>query len=138
LEEIVWQRLRYRFEYDGERQPAIQGVESIAQIIRRPVVHILGQKQYQAGSSAAIRVIVSEPNSNLPQPGNLRIELLVDQREPLQLFSGNLNRRGTVEAILNFPAGLTGNQQLRISVDTPIGSTEYTQPFNSKTRHRSF
>jgi uncharacterized protein YfaS (alpha-2-macroglobulin family) len=132
FEDILWHRLRYRFEYDGAKLPAIDGIESISQIIRRPVVHILGQKEYLAGSQAAIRVIVSEANSNLAQTGALRIDLLVPNREPLRLFAGNLNRRGTVEAGLRFPADLTGDYQLRFAVDTPIGSTEYTEPIQVK------
>jgi hypothetical protein len=127
FEEIVWQRLRYSFEYESGKQPSIDGVESISQIIRRPVVHVLGQTTYLAGSRAAVRVIVSESNSNLPQIGTLQIDLLVDRQEPQSLFSGSLNRRGTVEAGLHFPAGLMGKCQLRFSVDSPIGSTEYTQ-----------
>ena len=76
--------------------------------------------------------IVSEANSNLAQTGALRIDLLVPNREPLRLFAGNLNRRGTVEAGLRFPADLTGDYQLRFAVDTPIGSTEYTEPIQLK------
>ena len=36
FEDILWHRLRYRFEYDGAKLPAIDGIESISQIIRRP------------------------------------------------------------------------------------------------------
>jgi uncharacterized protein YfaS (alpha-2-macroglobulin family) len=128
FEDILWQRIRYRFEYNNGGLPAIEGVESISQIIRRPVVHVLGEKEYIAGSQAAIRVIVSDANSSIAQTGTLHIGLLVPNRAPLQLFSGNLNRRGTVEASFRFPADLTGNYELRFVVDTPIGSAEYTQP----------
>jgi len=132
FEDILWHRVRYRFEYDGAKLPAIEGIESISQIIRRPVVRVLGDKEYLAGSQAVIRVIVSEANSNAVQAGSLHIDLLIPGREPLRLFAGNLNRRGTVEAGLRFPAGLTGDFQLRFAVDTPIGSTEYTQPIQLK------
>jgi uncharacterized protein YfaS (alpha-2-macroglobulin family) len=128
FDEILWQRLRYRFEYDNGGLPAIEGTESISQIIRRPVVRVLGQKEYIVGSQAAIRVIVTEANSSVPQTGSLHVELVVPNQQPRPLFSGNLNRRGTVEAGFRFPAELTGNYELRFSVDTPIGSAEYTQP----------
>src|SRR5579864_3329767 len=39
-EELVWQRLRYRFEYNDRKDQALEGTESIAQILRTPVVHI--------------------------------------------------------------------------------------------------
>ncbi len=128
FEDILWQRIRYRFEYDNAKLPAIEGIESISQIIRRPVVRVFGEKDYIAGSQAAIRVIVSEANSNAAQTGTLHIALLVPKGEPLPLFSGSLNRRGTVEAGFRFPPDLTGNYELRFVVDTPIGSAEYTQP----------
>src|ERR1035441_5047651 len=46
---------------------------------------------------------------------------------PRTLFTGQLNRRGTTEAQFRFPAGLAGTFPMRYVVDTPIGSTEYTQ-----------
>jgi len=65
FDEIAWQRIRYRFEYDNSTQaagnvPGVQGIESISRILRRPIIRILGQSEYLAGSSAAIRV----PESN--------------------------------------------------------------------------
>jgi len=128
FDEILWQRVRYRFVYDDAKLLPIEGIESIAQIIRRPVIRILGEKEYIAGSQAAIRVIVVDANSNAAQSGSLHIELLVPNRDPLPLFPGNLNHRGTVEASFRFPAEYVGNYEMSFSVDTPIGSTEYTQP----------
>ncbi len=129
FEDIVWQRIRYRFEYNGNALPAIEGLESISQVLRRPVVHVLGQTQYLTGSEAAIRVIVSDANNNdITETGVLHIELLVPDQKPRPLFSGRLNRRGTVEAQFRFPTGLTGKYQMRYVADTPIGSTEFTHP----------
>jgi A-macroglobulin TED domain/Alpha-2-macroglobulin family/A-macroglobulin receptor binding domain/MG2 domain/Carboxypeptidase regulatory-like domain/Alpha-2-macroglobulin bait region domain len=135
FEDIVWQRLRYRFEYANNQAPAIEGIESISQILRRPVVHILGQTEYLAGSHAAIRAIVSDANnSDIAEPGTIRIELLIPDKTPRLLFSGRINKRGTLEAQFHFPAGLTGSYQLRFIADTPIGSTEYTQPVALKSK----
>jgi A-macroglobulin TED domain/Alpha-2-macroglobulin family/Carboxypeptidase regulatory-like domain/A-macroglobulin receptor binding domain/MG2 domain/Alpha-2-macroglobulin bait region domain len=129
FEDIVWQRLRYRFEYSNDKLPAIEVVESISQILRRPVVHILGQTQYLAGSQAAIRVIVSDADNNdVAETGTLRIELLIPNQKSRPLFSGRLNHRGTLEAQFRFPADLIGKYEMRCVADTPIGSTEYTQP----------
>ena len=132
-EDIIWQRVRYRFEYSDGKLPAIEGVESISEILRRPVVRILGQSEYLAGSGAAIRVIVSDANENPISPstiqsGSVRIELLIPGSQPRPLFTGRLNRRGTVEAQFRFPADLTGKFDLHYVADTPIGSAEYTQP----------
>jgi A-macroglobulin TED domain/Alpha-2-macroglobulin family/Carboxypeptidase regulatory-like domain/MG2 domain/A-macroglobulin receptor binding domain/Alpha-2-macroglobulin bait region domain len=128
FEDLVWQRIRYRFEYSGNALPAIEGKESISQVLRRPVVHVLGQTQYLSGSQAAIRVIVSDANDNdVTETGALRIELLVPDQKPRPLFSGRLNRLGTVAAQFRFPAGLTGKYQMHYVADTPLGSTEFTQ-----------
>lgn len=128
LEDLVWERMRYRFEYADAKEAAIEGTESISQIIRTPVVHILGQQSYLAGGQAAIRVIVTDSkNDVIVGPGAVRIELLASKQKSQTLFTGRLNRRGTTEAQFQFPAGLVGNYQLRYVADTPIGSTEFTQ-----------
>ncbi len=48
------------------------------------------------------------------------------------LFSGRLNQHGTVAAQFHLPAGLEGKYDIRFIADTPIGSTEYTQPVELK------
>ena len=129
LDDLVWHRIRYSFVYDDNGQAGPQGIESVSQIIRTPVVHILGQQSYLAGGQAAVRVIVTDSkNETISGPGSVRIQLLEERQDPRQLFSGRLNRRGTTEAQFQFPAGMIGNYQLRYVVETPIGSTEFTQP----------
>jgi len=128
VDDLVWHRVRYRYVYDDQKAVALGGTESISQILRTPVVHILGQQSYLSGGPAAVRVIVTDRKSEvIAGAGTVRIELLVGEQKPRTLFTGRLNRRGTVEAQFRFPAGLTGSHQLRYVVDTPIGSTEYTQ-----------
>jgi hypothetical protein len=133
LEDLVWQRVRYRFKYSDQAIPAITGVESIARILRRPVVRILGQTEYLAGSDAAIRVLVSDAgNEDAALTGVVRAELLIPRQRARPLFSARLNRHGTVSAQLHFPAGLDGRYDIRFIADTPIGSTAYTQPIQIK------
>jgi len=128
LDDLVWHRVRYRFEYDDKQSAALEGTESISQILRTPVIHILGQQTYLTGGLAAVRVIVTDSkNEVIAGRGSVRIEFLVADAKPRFLFVGQLNRRGTTEAQFRFPAGLVGNYQLRYVVDTPIGSTEFTQ-----------
>src|SRR5215813_5811597 len=128
LEEVVWDRMRYRFEYTDSDEGALEGRESISQIIRTPVVHILGQQSYLTGGQAAIRVIVTDSkNEAIAGPGSVRIELLQADQKPRMLFTGRLNRRGTTEAQFQFPSDVVGNYQLRYVADTTIGSTEFTQ-----------
>jgi hypothetical protein len=128
LEDIVWHRLRYRFDYNDANLAPIEGIESISEILRRPAVHIIGQTEYLSGSQASIRVIVSDANhTDIPESGTIDIELLQPGGNTHSLFSGPLNRRGTLEAQFRFPAGLTGNFHIRYVADTPLGSAEFTQ-----------
>jgi hypothetical protein len=101
----------------------------MSEILRRPVVRIIGDTRYLAGSQAEVRVIVSDANNNdISEPGTIHIDLLRPKHKPLPLFTGQLDHRGTVGAQLRFPAGLTGNLDMHYIADTPIGSAEYTQP----------
>lgn len=128
VDDLVWHRVRYRYVHDDQESATLEGTESISQILRTPVVHILGQQAYLSGGAAAVRVIVTDSrNEAISGAGTVRIELAVGEQKPRVLFTGRLNHRGTTEAQFRFPAGLTGSHQLRYVVDTPIGSTEFTQ-----------
>src|ERR1700722_5193227 len=128
IESLVWHRLRYRFTFSDGKNDALEATESISQILRMPVVHILGQQSYLSGGPAAVRIIVEDSKGELiPGGGSARVELLEENQKPRTLFADKLNRRGTTEAQFRFPAGLIGNYQVRYHVETPIGSTEYTQ-----------
>jgi hypothetical protein len=129
VDELVWHRVRYRFEYRDGKSAEITGTESISQILRTPVIHILGQQSYLAGGEAAVRVIVTDSqDAAIVGRGSVQIELLIPDQKARPLFVGRLNRRGTTEAQFHFPAGVTGSYQLRYLVDTTIGSAEFTQP----------
>jgi len=124
-EDLIWQRIHYRF-VAKDRDP-IEATEAISGILRRPVVHLLGQTEYLSNSNAVLRLVVSDGVTNAPQTGTLHIDLESSgQKKPL--FTGHLDRRGAVEAAIHFPAGLTGRYDLHITADTPIGATDYTQP----------
>ena len=128
IEDLAWHRLRYRFTYSGQKETALSGTDSISEILRLPVVHILGAQSYLSGAQAAVRVVVTDSkNEPVAGPGSLRVEIVPAGQSALELFNGRLNRRGTAEAQFRIPAGLAGNYPLRYSVDTPIGSAEYTQ-----------
>jgi hypothetical protein len=130
IDELAWQRFRFRFSYDGHQGEAasIEGTESISRIVRMPVVHILGQQSYLSGGQAAVRVIVTDSkNEPVPGPSSVRIELTPEGRKARPLFTGALNARGTAEAQFRFPAGLVGSYRLRYVADTSIGEAEFTQ-----------
>jgi len=127
-EDLVWHRVHYRFQYDDRKSAGWEGTNSISQILRTPVIHLLGQHSYLAGSEAAVRVIVTDSkNEVVSGRGTVRIELVGEGGKASQLYAGVTNRRGTIEAHFRFPAGLVGTCQLRYAADTPIGSAEFAE-----------
>ena len=74
LEYIVWERVRYRFQYNGEKAAAFEQTRSVSEILVMPVVHIIGQTSYVAGGPAAVRVIVSD-SKNHEIAGNCSIHV---------------------------------------------------------------
>jgi hypothetical protein len=128
LDELVWHRVVYGFLYDDAKLEKLEGVESISNILRLPVLRILGQQAYLSGSKAAVRVIVSDSRGNvIPGRSSVRIDLEAQGQDRRTLFRGRLNHRATTEAQFQFPEGLTGNYSLHYTVDTSLGTTEYTQ-----------
>ena len=127
LEDLVWSCLRYRFQYSGEKNVSWESVESISQILRAPTVRVISQHSYLAGSHAVARVVVTDAKNGAVDSGSVRVELLNARGKDLVLFTGKLNRRGSTDAQLDFPAGLVGSYRLRYVVDTAIGSTESIQ-----------
>jgi uncharacterized protein YfaS (alpha-2-macroglobulin family) len=128
LDELVWHRVRYEFRYDDTKVETLEGVESISNILRLPVLRVLGQRSYLVGSGAAVRVTVSDSKGDvIPGRGAVRIALEADGKEQRTLFTGRLNHRGTTEAQFEFPEGIAGNCNLHYTVDTSLGTTEYTQ-----------
>src|SRR5580698_2147520 len=126
--DLVWHRMHYQFLYSDEKEPAIKRIYSISEILRMPVIHVLGQQSYLTGGAAAVRVIVTDSkNEAIAGAASLRIELSSPGQSARILFTGPLNRRGTTEAQFRFPTGLTGTYPLRYAVDTPLGSAESTQ-----------
>ena len=129
FDDLVWERVRYRYVYAGDKVPAFEQIRSVSEILRRPLIHILGQSAYLAGGQAAIRILVSDQeNRAIPGDSSIHVDLLAPDQPARSLFAGRINRRGTVDAQFRFPAGLTGNYQLHYVADTPIGSAEFTQP----------
>src|SRR5260221_6062045 len=96
VDDLVWHRVRYRYEYDGGKATAIEGTESISQILRTPVVHILGQQAYLSGGPAAVRgILTGSKNEPVPRARAGGPELLVGGQEPRGPFSWRLQHPGT-------------------------------------------
>lgn len=134
VDELIWQRIRFTLRYQDEPAADIDETRSLSEILLRPVLHILAQQSYIAGSPAAMRVIVAQASPKGEQSavkqGAIRIELLDSDREPNHaprlLFAGSLDRRGSAEAQFRFPEGLAGTFPVRITAETPLGQVETT------------
>ena len=128
MDDLVWHRLRYRFIYGDEKEPAIAGIDSISEILRMPVLRVIGQQSYLAGTTASMRLVVTDSkNETVAGASSVRIELTAPNHKPILMFEGPLDRRGTTDAQVRFPAGVIGTATLHYVVDTPIGSTEAKQ-----------
>ena len=131
--QLVWERVRWRFQYVVDAAPSMEQIRSASTILHRPLMHILGQTSYLAGAEAAVRVIVSDASRagtdepQLASDGTVHVDLLVPDAKPRVLFRGHLDQRGTTEAQFRFPAGLTGEYGLHFVAETPAGATETTQ-----------
>jgi A-macroglobulin TED domain/Alpha-2-macroglobulin family/MG2 domain/A-macroglobulin receptor binding domain/Carboxypeptidase regulatory-like domain/Alpha-2-macroglobulin bait region domain len=129
LDDIAWQRLRYRFSYDDSKTAAKEGTSSISEILRRPSIHVVGQQSYLSGGTAAVRVIATDSRNELiTSAASVKIELAPPGQPARTLFTGKLNQHGTTEAQFRLPPGLVGSFPLHYVIDTPIGSAEYTEP----------
>jgi hypothetical protein len=133
IDDLAWDRVRYRFTYDGDANPALEGTESVSRILLRPVVRILGQKSYLAGSQATMRILVTDTNNQeIHGKGSVKVELLIPGQKSELLFEGALNHGGSVAAQLHFPADLKGSYQLHFIAETALGSAEFTQSIELK------
>lgn len=115
LDDLVWHRVRYRFEYEDRKTAGLEGTESISQILRRPVIHVLGQQSYLTGGLAAVRVIVTDSkNEVIAGRNSVQIQFLECNEQPRLLFAGQINHRGTTEA--QFPPSRRLGGQLPVAV----------------------
>lgn len=135
LEELIWHRMRFTLRYSNQTAPDIEDIRSLSEILVRPVLHILAQRSYIAGTQVAMRVIVENTSHDQvfapAAHGTIRIELIDSNHESnrgaILLFAGPLDRRGSVEADFRFPAGLTGTFPVRFTAETPLGQVETTE-----------
>src|SRR5579872_4215561 len=130
FDQLVWERARWRFQFDNAKAQAFDQIRSVSMILRRPMMHILGQTSYLTGAQAAVRVVVTDAGQDNPliaSSGALRVDLLVPNTRPRVLFTGHLDRRGTAEADFRFPQGLSGQCGLRFVAETPTGTVETTE-----------
>ena len=129
LEDLVWHRLRIGTGHDAK-------VVSLSEILRLPVVRVLAQRAYAAGSRASVRVVAVDSKTGAPLRDS-RIKLdLVNGEAATALFDGRTDALGTAQVEFTLPAASFGSRSLRVTADTPLGSVTAAQPVQIERRNK--
>lgn len=129
LEDLVWHRLKIG------TGPTAKFV-SLSEILHLPVVRVLAQRAYAAGSRASVRVIAVDSKNGEPLRDS-RIKLdLVNGEAATALFEGKTQTLGTAQVEFNLPAASYGARSLRVTADTPLGPVTAAQPIQVERRNK--
>jgi hypothetical protein len=129
LEDLVWHRLRIGTGPDAR-------IVSLSEILHLPVVRILAQRTYAAGSRASVRVIAVDSKTGASLPDS-RIKLdLFNGETATALFDGRTDALGTAQVDFTLPAASFGSRSLRVTADTPLGSVNASQPVQIERRNK--
>jgi uncharacterized protein YfaS (alpha-2-macroglobulin family) len=129
LEDLVWHRLKI-----GTGSAA--RVVSLSELLHLPLVRIVAQSAYAAGSRASVRVIAVDSKTGDPLD-NSRIKLdLVNGEAATALFDGKSDAFGTAQVEFTLPAASFGPRSLRVTADTPLGPVTAGQPVQIERRNK--
>src|SRR5215204_5902496 len=129
LEDLVWHRLRI-----GAGPAA--SIVSLSEILHLPVVRVLAQRAYAAGSRASVRLIAADSKTGAPlRDSRIRLEL-VNGEAATALFDGRTQALGTAQVEFTLPAASFGPRSLRVTADTPLGPVTASQPIQVERRNK--
>ena len=129
LEDLVWHRLKIG------TGPAAR-IVSLSEILHVPVVRLLAQRAYAAGSRASVRVIAVDSKTGAPLRDSHIKLALVNGEAATELFEGKTDALGTAQVGFNLPAASFGSRGLRVTADTPLGSITTSQPIQIERRNK--
>jgi uncharacterized protein YfaS (alpha-2-macroglobulin family) len=91
--------------------------------------HLIGQREWFAGSNASLRIVVRNHNSDKPISGaQVSVALLHrDSGRSTKLMSGRTDEHGTIEQAFKVPSWAVGRNELSVEVRTPIGEDKITE-----------
>jgi alpha-2-macroglobulin-like protein len=94
---------------------------------------VLGQRTWLSGGPAALRVIVTDHQTNTPLRADVALTLtpLINGKpdgSPVKLFTGRTGALGTLNAGFVAPAAKPGAYQLTVDVKSSLGPDTVTQP----------
>jgi hypothetical protein len=129
LEDLVWHRVKI-----GTGSAA--RIVSLSEILHLPVVRLVAQRAYAAGSRASVRVIAIDSKSG-GALSNSHIKLeLVNGEAASALFDGQTDALGTLQVEFTLPAASYGARSLRVTAETPLGSVTASQPIQIERRNK--
>lgn len=128
-EDLVWYRLHYSYISDKK---TIENTYTVGEVLRYPIVRLIGQKELTAGVSNSVRIITLDARTGEPITGNLQLEVSAKEKKsaPLETLRASLDEKGTVEPRLRLPQDYSGSAELRVKVSTPLGNEEFVEPVN--------
>jgi uncharacterized protein YfaS (alpha-2-macroglobulin family) len=127
-DDLVWHRLRYRFIPQNQVISSVEAIHTVGEILRYPVVKLLGQKDLLSGSTNTLRVIAVDGRTGAPLEGTLQLELKTPKKG-IESARAELDSHGTAEPRLKTP-DFSGQAELKINVTTPLGNQEIVQQVN--------
>ncbi len=129
LEDLVWHRVRIGTGPSAK-------VVSLSEILHLPVVRVVAQRAYAAGSRASVRVIAVDSKDGAPLRDS-RIKLdLVNGEAATPLFEGKTQTLGTAQVEFTLPAASYGARSLRVTAETPLGNVTASQPIQVERRNK--
>lgn len=129
LEDLVWHRLKIGTGAGAK-------VVSLSEILHLPVVRVLAQRTYAAGSRASVRVIAVDSKTGGPL-NNSHFKLdLVNGEAATPLFDAVSDTFGTAQVEFTLPAASYGARTLRVTAETPLGRVTAGQPIQIERRNK--
>ena len=90
--------------------------------------HLIGQREWLAGSTASLRIIVRNHEKDEPiANAQVKASLKHEGGQTIQLFTERTNRHGTVERAFAVPSWAVGRNELEVNVKTPIGEDKIVE-----------
>ncbi|MCS7253526.1 MAG: MG2 domain-containing protein [Armatimonadota bacterium] len=97
-------------------------------------IHLIGQREWLAGSTASLRVIVRNHDKDEPI-ANAQVRVSLKHAESgwtVELFNERTNRHGTVEGTFKVPPWAVGRNEISVTVSSPIGEDKIVETVTVK------
>ena len=105
-----------RYHFDGSEPFRQRSLQFLAEMLE---THVLGQREFFAGTSPVVRVMVRDRAAGVPVPGaQVRVRLAARGGKEICSTAGRTDSRGEVAAKLNLPAAEFSAATLAVSVQS--------------------